>query len=270
MIGHARTTILVLAALMAALAVGVAVATAGTYTGSITNSDPSHTDFANFAAGGPSACGPTPAYPGTNTNNGSYHYDTITEVNTTGSDQCVTITVDNVTGGANSAGVAVNAYLGSFNPANLGANYAGGANSQIPVGGSATFGVTVPDGQTLVVEIEEYVAGTGAASYTVTISGLTPTAVQVRSFTAAPAARGTVLRWRTASEAGLLGFNVYRGTGARTRKLNHSLIRAKGGAAGASYSWLHRGARAGSRYRLQIVNADGTRHWYGVVRSTGG
>ncbi len=134
-------------AVLTALAIGAAVATAGTYTGSITNADSSHTNFANFAGGGPSACGPTPAYPGTITDSSTYHYDTITEVNATGSDHCVTITVNNVTG-AGSSGVAVNAYLGSFNPASLGTNYAGGFNSQIPVGGSGTFGVTVPDGQT--------------------------------------------------------------------------------------------------------------------------
>ncbi len=129
--------------------------------------------------------------------------------------------------------------------------------------------MTVPDGQTLVVEVEEYTANAGAASYTVTISGLTPTAVQLRSFTAAPAARGILLRWRTGSEAGLLGFDVYRGTGVHKRKLNHSLIRAKGSPAGASYSWLHRGAKRGTRYRLQAVNADGSRRWCGAVRSTG-
>ena len=264
---HARKAILVLVVLGAALA--VAVAAAGTYTGSITNSDPSHADFADFSAGGPSTCGPPPAYPGTVVNGGFYHYDTITEVNATGSSQCVTVTVNNVTG-ATSGGVAVNAYLGSFDPSNLGTNYAGGYNAQIPVGGSGSFGVTVPAGQTLVVEIEEYVAGQGADTYTVTITGLTPTAVQMRSFTAAPTARGILLRWRTASEAGLLGFNVYRGTGAQARKLNHSLIHAKGSLTGGSYAWLDRGAKKGSRYRLQVVNVDGSRRWYGAVRSTGG
>ena len=98
--------------------------------------------------------------------------------------------------------------------------------------------------------------------------GDSPTAVQLRSFTSAPAARGIVLRWRTASELGLLGFNVYRGTGATKRKLNRSLIRAKGSPAGASYSWLDRGAKKGSRYWLQVVNAEGSRRWYGAIRST--
>lgn len=265
MIGRARKVVLVLAVLGAALA--VAVAAAGTYTGSITNSDPTHQDFANFSGGGPSACGPPPVYPGTIVNGGTYHYDTITEVNATGSSQCVTVTVNNVTG-ATSAGVAVYAYLGSFDPSNLATNYAGGYNSQIPVGGSGSFGVTVPDGQTLVVEIEEYAAGQGADTYTVTIAGLTPTAVQVQSFTAAPAAKGIRLRWRTASEAGLLGFNVYRGTAAQARKINHSLIPAKGSLSGRSYTWLHRGAKKGSRYRLQVVNTDGSRRWAGAARST--
>lgn len=267
MIGHRRETILVLTALVAALA--VAVATAGTYTGSITNSDSSHTNFSNFSGGGPSACGPAPVYPGTITDSSAYHYDTISEVNATGSSQCATISVSNVTG-AGSSGVAAYAYLGSFDPSNLSTNYAGAYNSQIPVGGSGSFGVTVPDGQTLVVEIEEYVAGAGAATYTVTITGLTPTAVQVRSFTATPSAKAILLRWRTASEAGVLGFNVYRGRSAHARKLNHALIRAKGSPAGARYSWLDRGAQKGGRYRLQVVNVDGSRRWYGPLRSTGG
>jgi len=166
--------VVALAALMAALA--VAVATAGTYTGSITNSDPSHTNFENFASGGPSVCGPTPAAPGTITDSSSYHYDTISQVNSSGTAQCATITVSEVTG-AGSLGVAAYAYIGSFDPSNVSTNYAGGYNSQIPVGGTGSFGVTVLAGQTLVVEIEEYVAGTGAG-YMVEISGLdapTPT-----------------------------------------------------------------------------------------------
>jgi hypothetical protein len=45
----------------------------------------------------------------------------------------------------------------------------GGFNSQIPVGSAGTFHFTVPAGQTYIVEIEEYVAGTGCASYTLTV-----------------------------------------------------------------------------------------------------
>jgi uncharacterized repeat protein (TIGR01451 family) len=98
----------------------------------------------------------------------------------------------------------------------------------------------------------------------------TPTAVQVRSFSAAPAARGTRLHWRTGSEVGLVGFNVFRQKGARKVKLNGSLIGAKGGVAGASYFWLDRSAKRGGRYWLQAVNADGSHRWYGGVHSTSG
>jgi hypothetical protein len=138
------------------------------FTGSITANDPSHTDFVNFALA-PSVCGPTPACPGVIGDSSSYHYDTYTFTNTTGTAQCVTVTVDAGACGSGSFGLAAYAYLGSFNPASLCSNYAGGYNSQIPVGGAGTYHVTVPAGQTLVIEIEEYVSGTFCSSYSVTV-----------------------------------------------------------------------------------------------------
>jgi hypothetical protein len=144
-----------------------------TFTGSIVSGDPSHTNFTNFAGGGPSVCGPTPACPGVITDSSSYHYDTYTFTNTTGSSQCVTVTVNAASCGTGSVGLAAYAYLGSFNPANLCTNYAGGFNSQISVGSSGTYQLTVPAGQTFVVEVEEYVAGTGCAGYSVTVGSCT-------------------------------------------------------------------------------------------------
>ena len=70
----------------------------------------------------------------------------------------MTVTVNATGCGGSSVGLATYAYLGSYDPANLCTNYAGGFNSQIPVGSSGTYQVTVPAGQTLVVEVEEYVA----------------------------------------------------------------------------------------------------------------
>ncbi len=90
-----------------------------------------------------------------------------------------------------------------------------------------------------------------------------PTAVTVRSFTAQPSGRSIVLRWRTASEARVSGFNVYRGA----TRLNRSLIRAKGTASGHAYVWrasLPKGTREAS-YRLQAVSVDGTRTWVASV-----
>jgi hypothetical protein len=140
-----------------------------TFTGAITANDPSHVNFANFAGGGASACGATPACPGVITDSSSYHYDTYSFVNTTGTAQCYTVTVNAASCGGGSFGLAAYAYLGSYNPTSLCTNYAGGFNSQILVGSAGTYHVTVPAGQTFVVEVEEYVAGSGCASYSVTV-----------------------------------------------------------------------------------------------------
>lgn len=95
----------------------------------------------------------------------------------------------------------------------------------------------------------------------------TPTAVALRSFTAARKPTSTVLRWRTASEVGLAGFHVYRARGSAWVKLSRTLVRARGSVAGAAYSWRDRGAPARARYRLQAVGLDGTRRWLATAAS---
>ena len=249
--------------LVSAAAVALA-ASAGMYTGAITNADPSHVNFTNFAGGGPSTCGPTPASPGTITDSSSYHYDTYAETNSTGSPVCASITVQ-AAAAAGSFGVATYAYLGSFDPMNLATNYAGGANTQVTAGGSpVTYHVTVPAGQTLVVEIEEYVAGTGA-SYTLTID-LSPTAVRIASASATRTARGVVVRWRTGQETNLLGFRLERRAAGRTVRVGPRLIRASGGVAGHSYARLDRTAPRGRLvYRLRAVTRDGSSHVVSAV-----
>jgi hypothetical protein len=92
-----------------------------------------------------------------------------------------------------------------------------------------------------------------------------PTAVTVRSLTAAPSRRGVVVRWRTASEARLLGFNVYRETDGRRLRLNPRLISST--AAGA-YRYLDRSAPRGARvlrYWLRALSLDGSGTWFGPV-----
>ena len=99
-----------------------------------------------------------------------------------------------------------------------------------------------------------------------------PIAVTLRSFTAAPARSGVSLRWRTASELQVAGFNVYRERGGRRVRLNAKLIPAANGTGGHVYTFVDRKApRSGlSRYWLQAVNLDGTRRWYGpaIARRT--
>jgi hypothetical protein len=85
------------------------------------------------------------------------------------------------------------------------------------------------------------------------------TAVSVSDFTARAGGGRVVLRWRTGAEAGLAGFNVYRGN----TRLNRSLLLA----AGRAYAFVDRSPPAGRtvRYRLQVVHLDGTVAWSAAV-----
>jgi hypothetical protein len=96
---------------------------------------------------------------------------------------------------------------------------------------------------------------------------VTVTAVQVASLRATQRPAGVLIRWRMGSEAGVLGYNVYRERkGARIR-LTRALVPARGGLAGRTYSYLDRSApraRRGLRYWLQVVENDGSRVWKAV------
>ena len=88
------------------------------------------------------------------------------------------------------------------------------------------------------------------------------TAVTLKAFTASATRAGVVLGWRTASEAGTLGFNVYRVKAGKLIKLNRALIASKAVTRGGVYRFLDRTpAKAGSGYRLQEVTLSGDRSW---------
>lgn len=93
-----------------------------------------------------------------------------------------------------------------------------------------------------------------------------PTAVQIRRVTAARSGKNVRLRWRTASEAGTIGFKVFRERAGARVQASHKLIRASGAVTGGSYSWLDRRAGRTSRYWLQMVGSDGSKSWYGPAR----
>ena len=96
----------------------------------------------------------------------------------------------------------------------------------------------------------------------------TPTAVVLSSFSARRTTAGVAVRWRTSSEAAILGFNVYRQRHGTVVKLNRALIpvRLGEGARGHSYSWLDRSGPGGAAaYRLQAVAPNGTRTWIGTA-----
>ena len=95
-----------------------------------------------------------------------------------------------------------------------------------------------------------------------------PLAVTVASLAARHVANGILLRWRTGTEADLLGFQVYRSHGGSWQRL--TLIAANGSVSGASYRFLDKSAKRGVpyRYRIKVVNRDGAASWFGPVRAT--
>jgi plastocyanin len=95
-------------------------------------------------------------------------------------------------------------------------------------------------------------------------------AVTFASATARRTARDVLVRWRTGTEADLLGFNLYRSQGQSWKRITRSLIAAKGSVSGASYRYLDRTAKHGIsyRYRIKAVHGDGTATWFGPVRVT--
>ena len=90
-----------------------------------------------------------------------------------------------------------------------------------------------------------------------------PTAVVFRGLAAERTGAGVVVRWRTGSEVGTVGFNVYRQVAGQRVKLNRSLVRARSGLAGHGYSFLDRRGTRGSRYWVQAVERNGARAWQG-------
>ena len=109
--------------------------------------------------------------------------------------------------------------------------------------------ITNPDGQSK--------TGTGL----ITIAG--PTSVRAARVSTAGARQGVVIRWRTGTEAGVAGFNVYRGTA----RLNRRVIPAAGSPNGHAYSWLDRTKLRGRTYRIQGVLTSGAKVWLGAARS---
>ena len=106
-----------------------------------------------------------------------------------------------------------------------------------------------------------------AAELQVFTNTQTPTAVVLQAFSARAANQRIAVAWRTRSESGLLGFNVWRSGGGAAKKVNRTLIAAKqlGTTRGASYRLIDRAVRPRVvyEYRLQAVRRDGTRFWLG-------
>jgi hypothetical protein len=123
-------------------------------------------------------------------------------------------------------------------------------------GGSNLTSVSVATGDFLYFIVNAGANGDSNADSTcgdIVITSSTVSAITLRSLTASRSTAGVMVRWRTASEADTLGFNVYR----------------QGNGPGA-YSFVDRLApkRSATRYWVQAVNLDGSRSWYGPARLT--
>lgn len=75
-----------------------------------------------------------------------------------------------------------------------------------------------------------------------------------------------MLRWRTLSEAGVLGFHVYSAQNGRRTRLNRTVVPATAGLGGRLYRWRDRLGGNTTQYWLQELNAGGRSVWYGPAR----
>jgi hypothetical protein len=108
-----------------------------------------------------------------------------------------------------------------------------------------------------------FTRGRGAFAWPLPTSNL-PTAVRLVSFGAAPTRQGVAVTWRTVTEAGTIGYDVWRFSAGKAVKVNRGLIVAKTSGIGrASYRVVDRGARSGQAYtyRLRALGLDGKRAW---------
>jgi uncharacterized repeat protein (TIGR01451 family) len=95
-----------------------------------------------------------------------------------------------------------------------------------------------------------------------------PTAVALKSFTAARSKNSIQLNWETASDTGNLGFNLYRAEAQDGKKdrLNASLIPARPGSlGGAQYTYADTALEPNQTYYywLETVDMRGARHLVG-------
>lgn len=127
----------------------------------------------------------------------------------------------------------------------------------------SVFDGTNPNGTWKLYIVDDCAGDAGSLAGGWSLTFAQPTVVVLASFSARTQGKKVVVRWRSASEPDLLGFNVYRSAAGKLKKLNRVLIRAKGGSAGHSYSFLDKSARPGRSYgyRLQSVSTGGKRAW---------
>jgi hypothetical protein len=136
------------------------------FTGSINNSDLTHTNYMTDLAG-PSSCLAPRSCPVINIGPEEFHYDTYTFTNPDAAPRQVNVTI-NGSACQRPLGVASMAYLGSYNPADLCQNWV--ASTGGPVTGITSYSFSVPASGTFVIVVEEYSTTIGCASYELSVT----------------------------------------------------------------------------------------------------
>ncbi len=186
----------------------------------------------------------------------------------------------------NSGGVWAGATVQATLPAGLtglagSCTYAGGSGTQscVVTAGGMTWTGDIPATSTLTINYQVRVAagvpagsslcinttfdnGAGGSTSVTECTAVDcpPTSVDLRSFSAVNRDDRVALVWETASEAAVLGFNVYRSVeeGAQGDRVNRAVIPATGGAGvGQRYQLGDVPPAKGTYfYRLEVVNRD--------------
>jgi hypothetical protein len=260
-----RHVLAVAAAVAGALVAQAASATAATvtYSGSLTAASQTFARPSNAGIGLPTMCMPTVGSPNITNYNAQFF-----NVGTTGTYDMVNVSNTFTTTNPQDSYFAL--YQGSFDPASPLTNLVY-ANDDLSASiFRSEINCTLTAGTNYILVTSTFDPG-ATGDFTNQISGpgaitLAPVAVTMRSLRATATRRGILVRWRTASEVDVLGFNVYRRVQGRRVRANHHLIGAHGA---GSYSFLDRRAHAG-HYWVQLVNVDGSRTWYGPARVAAG
>ncbi len=118
-----------------------------------------------------SSCGSPKPWGGFGDTGTSFHYEAYGFTNTTSSDACVTVELQS------SSNLMAVAYLNAFDPQNITNYYLGDAGYSTGTGpdtlpGPTSFSVTVPAGQTLIVDVNEVNQNSGTQPFSLSVSGL--------------------------------------------------------------------------------------------------
>ncbi|HZS44205.1 MAG TPA: C25 family cysteine peptidase [Blastocatellia bacterium] len=142
---------------------------------------------------------------------------------------------------------------------------------RVDSGIAVTFGNGVPGVSYDRVNHTATITGVSQFSDWTLGQSVSPTAVNLDSFTATAGAGGTALEWRTGFEVNSLGFNIYRQVNGQRVQVNPSLIAGSALMVGSdvrlqsgyTYNWTDDVADRTASYWIEDIDLNGTSTWHG-------